>query len=136
MRETAQGLIDRGRPFTPLDEGERGFAVNLRGQCHHFLGEFDQAEKDYAESISLDPTQPRWYLNRAQYRAQQGKPELAAADHRQAQALREAAASEVTGFAVARRACYQSLVVKPAAVAGVTLKPCATAETGPKRVRS
>ena len=46
-------LLDRGWPFPPLSKGERGFAVNLRGQCHHFLGELEEAEKDYTESINL-----------------------------------------------------------------------------------
>ena len=82
LRETVQMLLDRGWPFPPLSKGERGFAVNLRGQCHHFLGELEEAEKDYTESINLAPEQPRWYENRAQYWEQQGKPELADVDRR------------------------------------------------------
>jgi len=71
-----------------LTDRERSYAFNLRAQCHHFLGEMEQAEKDYGESIRLAPDEPRWYLNRAQFWEQQGRPELERADREKAQALR------------------------------------------------
>lgn len=89
--EDVQSLINSDWPCVPLSKNDRSFAVNLRGQCYGFLGEFDRAEEDYNESIRLAPDQPRWYTNRAQYWDQRGKLELADADRRQAQALREAA---------------------------------------------
>ncbi len=84
--KTVQELIDRDWPYAPLSKDELSFAVNLRGQCNHFLGDAERAEKDYTESIKLAPNQPRWYENRAQYSAQQGKKELADADQRLARA--------------------------------------------------
>ena len=68
---------------------ERSFAFNLRAQCHHFLGEMEQAEKDYTESIRLAPDEPRWYSNRAQFWDQQGRPELAKADRTEGIAARQ-----------------------------------------------
>ena len=37
----------------PPSDDDRSFAFNLRAQCHHFLGQMEQAEKDYTESILL-----------------------------------------------------------------------------------
>ena len=39
----------------PPSKKERSFVLNLRAQCHHFLGETRQAEKDYGESIRSCP---------------------------------------------------------------------------------
>jgi tetratricopeptide (TPR) repeat protein len=72
-----------------FSESERGFLCNLRAQCHQFLGELKEAEKQYDESVRLAPTEPRWYLNRAQYWDQVGKPELAVIDRQSAQAIRD-----------------------------------------------
>ncbi len=53
-----------------LSESERAFAINCRAQCYHFLGELEHAETDYAESIRIDPDEPTWHFNRAQFRKQ------------------------------------------------------------------
>ena len=58
----------------PLTEPERGFAINIRAQCHHYLGELDDAKRDYDEAIRLQPDEPRWYLNRARVLGFQGPP--------------------------------------------------------------
>jgi tetratricopeptide (TPR) repeat protein len=74
----------------PLTDSERGFAINLRAQCHHFLGEMEEAERDYNKSILQAPDEPRWYLNRAQYWEQQGRKDLAERDRQTAQSARQA----------------------------------------------
>jgi hypothetical protein len=61
---------------------EQSFLANLRGQAHHFLGENEKAEDRYAESIRLAPKERRWYLNRAQFYEEIGKPTLAARNRR------------------------------------------------------
>jgi tetratricopeptide (TPR) repeat protein len=63
------------------------FLLNLRAQAHHLLGEMDEAESDYAESIRLDPDEPRWYLNRAQFWDDRKHPDLAVTDRQRAQSL-------------------------------------------------
>jgi hypothetical protein len=68
-------------------DGERSYAFNLRAQCHHFRGEMEMAEHDYGESIRLAPEQPQWYLNRAQFWGERGRPELEKVDRRKAEIL-------------------------------------------------
>jgi len=86
-RAKLEEMLGRDWP-NPLTDSERSYAFNLRAQCHNFLGDMEQAEKDYAESILLAPDEPRWYLNRAQFWEQQGRPQLEKADREKAQALR------------------------------------------------
>ncbi len=74
------------RPF--LEKHDRSFLTNCRAQARHYLGDWSGALKDYNESIRLAPSEPIWYLNRAQYWDQVGRPDLAAADRRMAQGLR------------------------------------------------
>jgi tetratricopeptide (TPR) repeat protein len=74
----------------PLSGIERAFALNVRAQCHHFLGELAEAEKDYAESIRLAPDQPSWYVNRARFWEQRDRKDLAEADRQKAQTLTNA----------------------------------------------
>jgi Tfp pilus assembly protein PilF len=38
----------------------------------------------------MEPTEPRWYLNRAQYWDQKGRPELAQEDRRNAERVKRA----------------------------------------------
>ena len=83
----ADDMLRRDFPFHPLTDWGRSFAVNLRAQCHFFLGEMRQAGEDYNESITMAPNHASWYVNRARYWDKVGKPELAEADRRQAQAL-------------------------------------------------
>ncbi len=74
----------------PLDDHDKSYFYNLRAQAHHFLGEFAEAERDYEESLRMEPTEPRWYLNRAQYWDQKGRPELAQEDRRNAERVKRA----------------------------------------------
>ena len=61
---------------------------SIRTQCHQFLGEARLLQTDYDHSIRMAPNQPRWYLNRAQFWEQQGNHQLAEADRRRANELR------------------------------------------------
>ena len=97
----ADDLLRRDFPFHHLSNWERSFAINLRAQCHFFLDEMNEAEKDYNESISLAPTEPSWYVNRARYWDKAGKPKLAEEDRRQAQALQ--ASPEPASFRISSR---------------------------------
>jgi hypothetical protein len=54
-------------PFRRFSSEDRSFAINLRAQCHFFLDEMNEAEKDYNESVKLAPRVPNWYVNRARY---------------------------------------------------------------------
>jgi hypothetical protein len=90
---------DRLLANAPLQEHERGFAMNCRAQARHFLGDLDGAKKDYEESIRLDPVEPRWRLNRAQYWQQRGRMDLAEVDRKEAARLRE---NRKTGVRVER----------------------------------
>src|SRR5262249_13656299 len=81
-------LLDDDWSYGPLTPSERAFAINCRAQCYHFLGDSERARKDYDESIRLAPEEPRWLVNRAQYRDASGRPGLAAEDRRKADALR------------------------------------------------
>jgi len=75
--------------YGTLTDAERSFATNCRAQCKAFLGEIQEAERDYGESIRLLPDQPRWYLNRADFWDHSGRPELATWDRRKAKSLSE-----------------------------------------------
>lgn len=71
-----------------LDARERSYLTNLRAQSRHYLGQYDEALQDYNESIRLSPREPTWYVNRAQYWDQRGRPDLGAADRDVAASLR------------------------------------------------
>jgi tetratricopeptide (TPR) repeat protein len=75
-----------GETFTSY---ERSFALNLRGQAYHLLGEAELAKRDYDESLRLEPQEPRWYLNRAQFWESQNRPDLARADRTKAEHIRQ-----------------------------------------------
>jgi hypothetical protein len=77
---------------------EQSFAFNCRAQCHAFLGETAAAEKDYAESIRLDPGQVQWYMNRASFWDANGRPDLAQADR-----------SSAAEMAAARKRAWRAL---------------------------
>jgi hypothetical protein len=85
--ERTSQILDLGWQGDPPSSWERSFALNLRAQAHHLLGEMESAEADYAESIRLGPSEPRWYLNRAQFWDQQKRADLARADRTMADAL-------------------------------------------------
>jgi tetratricopeptide (TPR) repeat protein len=88
--QTVGEFLDEKLPHAAFIDEEKSFAINCRAQCHQFLGNLTEAERDYSESIRLDPNEPRWYLNRAQFWDQRGKPELSASDRHEAQSLRDA----------------------------------------------
>jgi tetratricopeptide (TPR) repeat protein len=67
---------------------DSSFLHNLRAQAHHFLGELDDAERDYTESIRLAPDEPRWYLNRSQFWADRNRGDRAESDRLDASKLR------------------------------------------------
>ena len=56
-------MLSADWPNDPLTDRQRGFAFDIRAQCHQFLGEIDAAESDYNESIAKALDEPRWYLN-------------------------------------------------------------------------
>jgi hypothetical protein len=70
-----------------LDDRERAWFTNCRAQIHLLLQHFEDAEDDYNESILLNPSQPRWYLNRAQYWDSRGRSDRAADDRHSAAVL-------------------------------------------------
>ncbi len=92
-----QWILDDETITEPITEHELAFAYNLRAQCHHFLGEMEKVEEGYNESIEAEPSDPRWYLNRAQYWDQRGRSDLANADRQVAQSLREDRAALASG---------------------------------------
>ena len=62
--QTVGELLDKKLPHPRFSDNEIGFAINCREQCHHYLGDWRAAERDYSESIRLDPSEPRWFINR------------------------------------------------------------------------
>jgi tetratricopeptide (TPR) repeat protein len=74
--------------YGALTDGEQSLAMSCSAQCHHFLGEIDEAERDYGSAISLAPGEPNLYLNRARLWEQRGRPELAARDRERALELK------------------------------------------------
>ena len=54
-------LLERWRP-SELTDFERCFAINCRAQGYHFLNDLEKAKASFAESIQLDPSEPRWYV--------------------------------------------------------------------------
>ncbi len=66
---------------------DRSFLTNCRAQARHYLGDWDGALRDYSDSINLAPSEPVWYVNRAQYYDQRGRPDLAAKDRMTAETL-------------------------------------------------
>jgi tetratricopeptide (TPR) repeat protein len=70
-----------------LSAHERAFAYNLEAQCYQFLGELDKAEAGFDRSIEVEPSDRRWYLNRAQFWDHRGRSELAEYDRGMARAL-------------------------------------------------
>ncbi len=86
--QTVDEFLTSDWPREPFTDQDRSFAINCRAQCHQFLGHLAEAEPDYNESIRLDPDEPRWYSNRALFRDQHSRAELADADHREAENLR------------------------------------------------
>ena len=74
----------------PLAESETALAHHLRARAHHYLGNLEGAESDYAESIRLEPEEPRWRLARAKLYDERGKAALAAEDRRKSEELRAA----------------------------------------------
>jgi tetratricopeptide (TPR) repeat protein len=71
-----------------LTEHDRSFLNNLRAQAHHFLHDFESAEKDYTSAIRLGPKDPRWYLNRAKFWDDTGQTDRAKSDRLEAARLR------------------------------------------------
>ncbi len=71
-----------GKPYFlyQLTNWERAFALNVRAHAKGALGQSMEALVDYAESIEIDPENPRWYLNRAQFEESLGMIEEAAKD--------------------------------------------------------
>ncbi len=67
----------KGKPLTIREEAR---AFNLRAQAYHLLGETRSAEADFAKSIRVDPWERNWYLTRAKFWDQTGRPDLARAD--------------------------------------------------------
>jgi tetratricopeptide (TPR) repeat protein len=86
--EALQWLLQNKEFVVSLTPHELAFACNLRAQCYHFLGEMEKAEAGYDQSISVERSDARWFLNRAQFWDQRGKRELAEYDRQMAQALR------------------------------------------------
>jgi len=86
MAEMDEMLRENSR-YAPLTAAERSFATNCRAQCHAFLGETDEAERDYSESIVLAPDERRWYTNRADFWDKNGRPDLARKDRLDAEKL-------------------------------------------------
>ena len=82
-------LLLNTRSMSPLSDHHKAYALNLRAQALHLLGEMENAEQSYADSIQTEPVHPRWYLNRAQYWIDSDRPALADADRRMAQFLRQ-----------------------------------------------
>ena len=73
----------------PKTHKELAFACNLRAQANDFLGKFASAETDYSESIKLDPFEPQWYSNRAQFWERRDMRDLAKVDRWTARSLRD-----------------------------------------------
>jgi tetratricopeptide (TPR) repeat protein len=91
--EGIEWILDDATFMEAMTKHELAFAYNLRAQCHHFLNEMEKAQEDYNKSIEVEPSEPRWYLNRAQYWDQRGQSELAETDRHMAQTLREGRAT-------------------------------------------
>jgi hypothetical protein len=88
-RRLADELLENKSAFDPPpDTWEKSFAFCCRAQCNHALGDFTRAERDYMESIRLEPDEPQWYNSRARFWDSQGKGDLAAKDRAQANDLR------------------------------------------------
>ena len=64
-----------------LDEMSRAQLFNLRGFCRELLGDVDGAGGDFGEAILLDPDEPRWYPDRADFWERQNLPDLADRDN-------------------------------------------------------
>jgi hypothetical protein len=64
LARTAELLRSRGTT-DELTSHERAFVFNLRAQACQFLGDSTEARRGYDESIKIEPTVRRWYLNRA-----------------------------------------------------------------------
>jgi hypothetical protein len=80
-------LLEEDSELDPLEEHELAFAYNVEAQCHQMLGDAERAKEAYAKSIAEEPSEPRWYLNRAQFWDEHGRPDLALMDRRCAQEL-------------------------------------------------
>jgi Trypsin-like peptidase domain len=73
-------LLGMDWPGEPLSEHERSWVFSIRAQAHHFLHEIELARDDYDKSIRIEPEDPRWYLNRAQFWESCDRPELGRLD--------------------------------------------------------
>jgi len=70
-------LEDKGRPLTPED-------LNAKGKGFEQLGYYEKALDCYTQAIESDPTDMRYYLNRANTYISLGDPDAAEADYTQA----------------------------------------------------
>lgn len=86
FEETIAG-VDEVLTRRYLEPHDRSFLTNCRAQARHYLGDLNGALRDYTESIRLSPGEPYWYVNRAQYWDQRGRPDLAATDRQTAAML-------------------------------------------------
>ena len=86
-RQSMDWLLGDEEFVDSLSAHELAFAYNLQAQCYHFLGELGKAEAGFDQSIKLEPSDRRWYLNRAQFWDRRGRSELAEYDRGMARAL-------------------------------------------------
>jgi hypothetical protein len=88
--EVTHEYLDLRDPLAePLTDYQKSFAFSLQAQAYHLQRQPTLAERDYAESIRLAPSEPRWYLNRAQFWDQEGRHDLARADRLKAETIHQ-----------------------------------------------
>jgi tetratricopeptide (TPR) repeat protein len=73
----------------PFNAHQRAFLINCRAQTYQLLGNLEFARDDYDASMRLDPEEPRWPLNSAQFWDSRKRPGLAVRDRRAAEKLRQ-----------------------------------------------
>jgi hypothetical protein len=72
---------------TAIDDARISELVNCRAHCRYALGDFEGARKDFDETVRLNSTWPRAYLDRARFWERRNRPDLAAKDRDSASRL-------------------------------------------------
>jgi tetratricopeptide (TPR) repeat protein len=89
--EEVVARVDETIEWFSDDSPRYAWALQLRAQARHHLGDLKSAEADFAESIRLDPEEPRWWSARAKFFDATGKSALASEDRRKVEELRKKA---------------------------------------------